>query len=280
MTPRWRFLHTGYADGPYNMALDEALLGTIQSQGGPITVRAYGWQPAVISVGYGQNVLRDIDIDTCHKGGMDIVRRLTGGRAVLHDEEVTYSIVAPEGNPMIGGRIHETYNRIGRALVCGLRHLGIRAELHRVSSASGRNPSCFSSTGRYEVVVGGMKLIGSAQRRIGGAILQHGSLLTGPGYKGLTKFLRRDVSPAPAESSTNHVTTLSEILGYTPSFDRIADSLRLGFEEVFDCQLIEGTLTEEEQTVTQKLIEERYERDEWNQRLSVSQSKKGTIKSH
>jgi lipoate-protein ligase A len=161
---------------------------------------------------------------------------------------------------LIGGRILETYNRIGRALVCGLGHLGVKAELHRASLIQGRNPSCFSSTGRYEVVVAGKKLIGSAQRRVGGAILQHGSLLTGPGYRNLIKFLRQETCAAVVEGQMNHVTTLSDVLGDPPSFNRIADALRLGFEETFGCRLLEGNLTEEEQALTRKLAEERYKR--------------------
>ena len=274
MTRRWRFLNTGHSDGPTNMALDEALFHSVHMHKGPVTFRIYGWQPAAISVGYGQNVFRDIDVDICQKNGIHIVRRPTGGRAVLHDEEITYSIVAPDGDPLIGNSIHKTYYRIGQALVCGLRHLGIEAEMHRVSSARGRNPSCFSSTGRYEVVVEAKKLIGSAQRRLDGAVLQHGSLLTGPGYRNLTKYLRQDTRTALVEESTNRVTTLLEILGYTPSFNRIADALYLGFKETFGCQLIKGQLTKEEQAVTQRLIEERYDKNEWNVARSVSQPRK------
>jgi lipoate-protein ligase A len=272
MKPYWRLCNTGASDGFYNMALDEAILKSLKESHGQTTVRIYGWHPPAISVGYGQNIHRDIDIERCNKSRIPIVRRLTGGRAVLHDQEVTYSVAAPESDPRIGRSTQETYNRIGRALVRGLRHLGVGAELQRLSKGSGQTPSCFSSTGRYEVVVGGKKLIGSAQRRLSGAILQHGSLLTGSGYRNLSRFLPTDRREA-AERSMNSVTTLSEILGDEPSFAQIATALHLGFEEAFGCQLIEGELSEEELALTQRLKIERYQRDEWNLHRSTSQPK-------
>ena len=102
MRPRWRFLNTGAADGPYNMAVDEAVLRSVRKQQIPPTLRIYAWNPAAISVGYGQPVHRDIDVEKCRRSGTPIVRRLTGGRAVLHDEEITYSVVACENDPAIG----------------------------------------------------------------------------------------------------------------------------------------------------------------------------------
>ncbi|UCE17483.1 MAG: lipoate--protein ligase family protein [Gemmatimonadota bacterium] len=248
------------------MAVDETLLGMVLSGHRPTTVRVYGWRPRAISVGYGQPVLKDIDIEKCVREGVDIVRRLTGGRAVLHDEEVTYSVVAPENGPGIGGTITETYRRIGLALICGLKHVGLEANLHRATSIGRHNPSCFSSAGRYEIVYRGKKLIGSAQRRLDGVILQHGSLLTGSGYRDLARFLRSDGPPTPVGTSMGQVTTLSEVLGDKPQFDTICDALRRGFEEAFGCRLIEHNLSDEEQALVEKLRLERYDKDDWNLR--------------
>jgi lipoate-protein ligase A len=264
MTHKWHFLNSGYAPGCYNMAVDETLLRMVQAGRRPTTVRVYGWKPRAISVGYGQNVLKEIDIEKCRRERVDIVRRLTGGRAVLHDKEVTYSVVAPEDDPLIGGTIPETYRRIGSALICGLKHVGLAANLHRAASMSRHNPSCFSSAGRYEIVYQGKKLIGSAQRRLDGTMLQHGSLLTGSGYKDLTKFLRQDTCSVQPEESLNLVTTLSEILEDIPLFNRLADALRLGFEEAFGCQLKEEELSKKELLEAERLCAERYENDTWN----------------
>ena len=266
MAHNWHFLNSGYAQGCYNMAVDEILLRMVQAGHRPTTVRVYGWRPRAISVGYGQHVLRDIDIEKCAREGVDIVRRLTGGRAVLHDEEVTYSVIASEDDTGIGESVHETYHRIGHALINGLKHLTVEAKLHRITTTSGRNPSCFSSTGRYEVVVGGKKLIGSAQRRLDGVILQHGSLLTGASYKELTKLLRQDACSALLKEPMSSGTTLSDILGNTPLFNRIADSLRLGFEETFGCHMKEEELSKDELFEVERLRAERYDKDEWNLR--------------
>ena len=255
------------------MAVDETLTRMVQTGRRSTTVRFYGWKPPAISVGYGQNVRNDIDVERCASNRLDIVRRLTGGRAVLHDEEVTYSVIASEDDQLIGNSIHETYHRIGQALINGLKHLNVEAQFHRITTTSGRNPSCFSSTGRYEVIVEGKKLIGSAQRRLDGTILQHGSLLTGPGYRDIARFLRSDNPTPQAEKLKEQVTTLSEILGRKPPFNSICNALRVGFEEAFGCQLIEQNLSDEEQREVEKLCLERYDRDDWNLRRETSHPK-------
>lgn len=280
MKPRWRFLNTGADDGPHNMAIDEAILRTVRGNHGPTTVRVYGWKPRAISVGYGQNVHRDIDVERCRQSQTPIVRRLTGGRAVLHDEETTYSVVASVNDPTIGQSAHETYRRIGRALVCGLKNLGVDAELHRISTGRGRNPSCFSSTGRYEIVVGDKKMIGSAQRRFEGVLLQHGSLLTGPGYRDLNRFLLVKNCSSLADDSMDLVITLSEILGHTPSLATIAEALHGGFEKALGCQLIEGDLSDNERAQAEQLCNQRYESDEWNLRRETSQTNRELQKHH
>lgn len=264
MIRHWRYLQTGYNRGSHNMALDEVLLRSVQICHHTAAVRVYGWRPRAISVGYGQDVLQDIDVEKCIRTRTDIVRRLTGGRAVLHDEEVTYSVVAPGDDPVIGGNVSETYRRIGQALICGLTHLGVQADMHRSAATGARSPSCFSSTGRYEVMLQGRKIIGSAQRRIGAAILQHGSLLTGPGYRSLAEFLRPDTSSPRCERWRDSVTTLSEILSKRPSLRQVSEALRWGFEETFGVQLVEDTLTEDEHRMAAELMDERYGRDEWN----------------
>ena len=183
---------------------------------------------------------------------------------MLHDEEVTYSVIASEDNPMIGRTISETYERIGSGLVAALRRLGIMAGLEKAAAGMGRNPSCFSSTGRHEVVYQGRKLVGSAQRRKDGMILQHGSLLTGPAYRKLTDLLRQgEAHPLPRHLPEN-VTTLSEILGSAPPYESICEALRVGFEQVFDVEFVAGGLSQEELALAEKLRIERYETDEWN----------------
>ena len=190
--PIWRCLDTGSRPGAFNMAVDEALL---KGAGAGPVLRFYGWDPPAISFGNAQEPQREVDVDKCRAAGLDLVRRPTGGRAVLHWHELTYSVVCTEDDAALGGRVEDTYCRIGHCLVEGLRCLGVEAELERARSrpAAPRGPGttapCFSSTARWEVKYRGRKLIGSAQRRASGAILQHGSLPLGDQHAKLTDFL-------------------------------------------------------------------------------------------
>ena len=122
-----------------------------------------------------------MDRDACRARGIAVIRRVTGGRAVLHDAEVTYSVSAPAGLPGFGTGLDEAYRRIAAGLVAGLRLLGLRAAVPapgpREPSRPPRQAACFAATARHEIAVGGRKLVGSAQRREGGAFLQHGSIL-------------------------------------------------------------------------------------------------------
>ena len=166
------------------MAVDEALVRSIATGARP-AFRVYGWQPPAVSFGYAQRISREVDAQKVRQRGIDIVRRPTGGRAVLHWNELTYSVVCPADNPIMGGNINEAYRKISEGLLSGIRTLGIDAtfEPRRQTQPSPRGKEltspCFTSTAQYEVTFKGRKLIGSAQQRIGTMLLQHGSLLLG-----------------------------------------------------------------------------------------------------
>jgi lipoyl(octanoyl) transferase len=178
----WRLLVTEPLDGATNMALDEALLrGRVRGASGP-TVRFYGWRPAAVSLGYAQPLDETVDRARCQALGIGLVRRPTGGSAILHeppDREVTYAVVAREGDFPGADDVLETYRVIGQGLAAGLARLGVAAELvPLVRARPGPTPAfCFGRTGAYEIAVGGRKLAGSAQRRQRGCFLQHGSVL-------------------------------------------------------------------------------------------------------
>ncbi|MBI4531080.1 MAG: octanoyltransferase, partial [Candidatus Latescibacteria bacterium] len=122
----WRFLNTGFHDAFFNMACDEILLHRVcQGVSGPV-FRVYGWSPPAISLGYAQRIDREVDVERCRAAGIDIVRRVTGGRAVLHWDELTYSVVCRVDDPLVGGSIMETYSTISRCLLAGLRLFGVR----------------------------------------------------------------------------------------------------------------------------------------------------------
>lgn len=182
----WRFIDSGANTAEFNMALDEDLLRSVAERGAPAALRFYTWAPPAVSLGRFQRVEAAVDLDACRRLGISVVRRITGGRAVLHNHELTYSIVSRTDDPIFPNDILGTYKVIARGLLAGLKGLGIPAEMVSRScrhaalvKRHAREPSCFSSPSWYEILVNGKKIIGSAQRRIPGAFLQHGSILIG-----------------------------------------------------------------------------------------------------
>ena len=204
--------------------------------------------------------------------GVDFVRRAPGGRAVLHWEELTYSVVCREDDPLVGGSILETYSAISGCLVEGLRLFGVLyATLERSEGSAIRpraggaaTPPCFSSSVRYEVVVDGRKLIGSAQRRVDGMILQHGSLLIGPAHKRIVEFLRIDDAGAVRADLDSGTICLQDILGTDIDFDALGEALRQGVERTFSVAVEYSALTEGELKDTESLAIEKYATGEWN----------------
>lgn len=179
--PEWRLLDQGAMDGALSMALDVALLRGVDRGETPPAIRLYGWRPPCLSLGRHQPTSA-VDLDFCRRQGILVVRRPTGGRAVLHHLELTYSVVAPLDGVVLPRRVQEAYRRICEALVAGLSALGVAARLtpeaasHALPAPTSAVP-CFKAPAGGEVVVGGRKLVGSAMRVHGGAVLQHGSIL-------------------------------------------------------------------------------------------------------
>ncbi len=184
----WRVEIQGALPGEESMNLDAALLNEAKSQTFQPMLRFYDWLNPTLTIGYGQP-RSDIDFEALERDGVDFAVRPTGGRAVLHWDEVTYSIILPSGHPISESSVLESYHTISVGLAEGLRRIGIEAEISRGESGGHKNPSCFSSTSRYEVSVGGKKLIGSAQRRKNGALLQQGSIPVGGEFRYLDRYL-------------------------------------------------------------------------------------------
>jgi lipoate-protein ligase A len=259
--PHWRFLNTGMRDGAANMAVDEALLAGVNDGTSPPTVRVFGWIPHTVSIGYSQDPGSEIDLAACRGAGIGVVRRPTGGRAVFHADELTYSVVGPSGVPPLGSSIMETYRAIGEALVDGVRALGVDAQLEEVGTDAGArrggpSPPCFVSSGRFEVVVSGRKLVGSAQRRVGRGVLQHGSLLLGPRHEDLASLLpglTAGERTALRRALSAKTTTLCTVLGRTVGFDEAARAIRGGFERAWGIALAEGVLSDSEEGTAARL---------------------------
>ena len=250
----WRFLNTGFRDGPMNMSIDRAILEGVERGTSPPTVRVFGWTPPTVSAGHSQDVARELDMDACARAGVGVVRRPTGGRAVLHAGELTYAVVGPSGEPPLGASIMETYLAIARALLAGLRELGAGGELARVGAETrarggDASPPCFAGAGRFEVIVGGRKLVGSAQRRVGNAVLQHGSLLIDGSHAELADLLRiasEERRRSIRLSLEQKTTDLTSILGRPVEFAEVAAAVARGFELAWGTELVPGDLSHTE----------------------------------
>jgi lipoate-protein ligase A len=181
MTQQWRFLNSGSGEAAMNMALDEAILLQHDAADTPPTLRVYAWERPTLSLGYAQHTAQEVDLDACRRYGVQIIRRPTGGRAVLHDDEVTYSVVMPRHLSHGPGTLTEHYRRIGLALATALRQCGLSVRLERpqrltTARRAPTSPACFAALSRYELSVRGKKLVGSAQKHAQYALLQHGSI--------------------------------------------------------------------------------------------------------
>lgn len=238
----WRFENTGYHSGVFNMEYDEALAKALVKGTSYSVIRVYGWNPQAISLGWNQS-MDEINLIKASEAGIDVVRRPTGGRAILHCDELTYSVTMRVRDK----NILTVYDEISRALVLGLREIGASVAIEKSQThfptlyRSVSAVACFSSTGRYEIKFNGKKLAGSAQRRyaVGNGeevVLQHGSILLGPGHKRIVEFLRlsseeqRNTLRYELEEKTIE---LRSILGRTVSFEETAEGILLGFKNAW-----------------------------------------------
>lgn len=246
----WRLLDTPPAPGAWNMAVDAALMESVRA-GAPPVLRFYRWDPPCLSLGRNQPAAGRYDLDALRARGVDVVRRPTGGRAVLHDRELTYSVVVTEGGL---GSPRECYTAINRALVAGLRRLGVEAALQPRTGARAPVPSlapCFKEPAEGEVVAGGRKLVGSAQWREGGVVLQHGSLLL-EGSQDEVRTWTRGTSAADRDEAP---ATLAELCGTLPPWKRLTEALAAGWEEVTGSVLQPTELTSAERATAERRAE-------------------------
>ncbi len=265
---RWRLLNTGEAEGAMNMAIDEAILRAVAAGLAPATLRFYAWQPACVSLGQAQSA-NDVDWEACAARGYHVVRRPTGGRAILHTDELTYSVTAPEAEPRMAGGIVESYRRLSAGLLEGLRLMSVPSieahhpEAKRQQRAS-ENPVCFQVPSTYEITVGSKKLIGSAQVRREGVVLQHGTLpLTGDIAR-ICDVLASHPNPVRVR---DRAATVESVLGHAVSFDEAAEPMARGFASALDLELAPGDLLPQERAWADELRRERYAADAWNRRL-------------
>lgn len=260
------------ARGAWNMAVDEAILEScIRGESLP-TLRLYAWEPPCLSLGYAQP-FHDVDMVRLQMHGWELVRRLTGGRAVLHTDELTYAVIARAEEPPVAGTVLESYQRLAQALVEALRLISLPVQVNERATPNSQNnsdktinPVCFEVPSTYEITIGGRKLIGSAQARRRQGVLQHGSL---PLKGDLTRILQVLVFPdestrqAAANRLLTRATTVETALGRTVSWETAAQAFTLAFQSVLAMDLRPAGLTETEKSRARELVEKKYTHPAW-----------------
>ncbi len=235
----WELILDPALDGETNMAMDSEMLSQVEDSRSPLTVlRFYTWIQPTISLGRNQNLERAVDVEFCQSQGLGVVHRPTGGRAVLHSDELTYAIASNDPSEFDGGSIYGTYRRISEALALGYRRLGVDSVLSPDTvRRNGGKPAedtsfddpCFVSPSRYELMVDGRKIVGSAQRRLRRGFLQHGSMpITCD--RGLLARATRFEDPAALESEMSGI---GECLNPCPSAQDMTSAFVAAFEGYF-----------------------------------------------
>lgn len=270
----WRFIDSGASSPSFNMALDEALLDWNSEGKIPPTIRFYGWNPATLSIGYFQKVEKEINMEAVKSHGLGFVRRPTGGRGVLHDHELTYSVIVSEEHPNMPKTVTEAYRVISEGILKGFHHLRMDAYFavpktaeERDSLKNPRSAVCFDAPSWYELVVEGRKVAGSAQTRQKGVILQHGSILLDLDEDklfSLFKYPNERVKERMQKAFKNKAVAINEISKARITLEQAKDAFKKGFAEGLNIELEPYELTEAEMAYVNKLAKERYELDEWN----------------
>ena len=253
------------------MAVDEAILHHIGRGDSPPTLRLYAWTPACLSLGYAQP-FADVDTQRLKAQHWEVVRRVTGGRAILHADELTYSVIAPNDEPRVAGTVLESYNRLAQALLLAVKALNIPVEMkeEKTSEKSNNNPVCFEVPSTYEITVNGKKLIGSAQARKKEGVLQHGSLpLTGELTRICQALVFEDESARDIASRRllERATTVEAALGRRVGWGEAAQACVGAFEARLGIQFEEGGLSESESNKADELVSEKYDHPSWTERV-------------
>jgi lipoyl(octanoyl) transferase len=268
----WRLLTTDPADGATNMAVDQAIMEAVAARAAPPTLRFYTWSPACLSLGYTQPI-SDVDQARLVTYGWHLVRRLTGGRAILHTDELTYSVCVPDDHPLVAGDIVESYRHLSRALLAGLQQLGAAPEAGKRAHGerTAANPVCFEVPSHYEITVDGKKLVGSAQVRKYGAVLQHGSLpLWGDIGRICNVLAFEDESRRLSARARlqERAATLESVLNQPPTWEHVAHVMAQSFRDTFGLEFTaEALLTPAEHARGEDLRTTRYSSEAWNGRF-------------
>lgn len=272
-TTTWRLIKTNPSSGAWNMAVDEAILEAIGRADIPPTLRLYAWEPACLSLGYAQS-FSDVDHNLVTANGWQVVRRITGGRAILHTDELTYSVIGPQDEPRLAGSVIESYQRLSQALLMALSLLDLPVEAARkennTRNSTSPAPICFEVPSHYEITAAGKKLIGSAQARKKAGVLQHGSL---PLYGDLSRIAQVLAFPDEAQRQDaaqrllRRATTVESVLGRNVSWNEAASAFREAFKTALNLNFEVTGLTPAELRRADELVKEKYAHPDWIERI-------------
>jgi len=268
----WRLLYTPPSNGAWNMAVDEAILEHIQNGEAKPTLRLYAWNPPCLSLGHAQP-FADVDVERLKSRGWEVVRRVTGGRAILHTDELTYSVIGNVNEPILVGGVLESYSQLAKALLYAVQSLSVQVEMKEYKdghTSQNQNPVCFEVPSTYEVTIHGKKLIGSAQARKKNGVLQHGSLpLTGDLTRICDALVFEDESARvdAKERLLARATTVESVLGVEITWETAAQAFIRGFEAELGIQFESGELSESESERAAELVHEKYNHAAWTERI-------------
>lgn len=250
---KWRLLLTGHKDAHTNMAIDESIMIHVGQGALPPTIRLYGWTPAAVSIGYFQGLEEEVDLKKCEALGIDYVRRITGGGAVFHEHEVTYSLSISESSLIIPQNVLESYRVICQGIIEGLKELKINAEFAPLN----------------DILVGGKKISGSAQTRRNRTILQHGTILIDTDVEKMFSILKvpsEKIKDKMIKDVKERVTSIKMALSKDVSFEDVCIAMASGFEKSLEIELEKGKLTENEIQLAKEINRDRYSNPDWNHR--------------
>ncbi|NTU74765.1 MAG: lipoate--protein ligase family protein [Anaerolineaceae bacterium] len=268
----WRLILSPPHNGATNMAIDEVLLNNCQNPGTLPVLRFYSWDPPCLSLGRSQSI-DDVNIDRLAKYQWGLVRRPTGGKGILHIDELTYSVIANADHPIMAGGVLPSYQRISSVFLYALTKLGLKAESKELASPavpSLNGPVCFETPSNYEIVCNGKKLIGSAQARKGNGVLQHGTIpLFGDISRIVTvlKFQDSDTLAAARNKVCSRATTIQDSFGEEIPAETIIGAILEGFVKLFDISFSESILSNNEAQASTALAEKKYLDQAWNTRI-------------
>lgn len=270
MMGMWRAIIDPPASGVRNMAVDEAILEAVCAGEAPLTLRLYAWTPACLSIGYGQRY-REVDEAGLRANGWDVVRRATGGKAILHTDELTYSIAAPPEHPLMRGGVLPSYRRIAAALLAALESLAVQAVTQEKYAplAPAAGPVCFEIPSDWEITWQGRKLAGSAQVRRKGGVLQHGTIPLEGDLARITQALVFDSEEEKTEAAARvlgKAATVEAALGRRVDWAAAAAAMCAAFTEILGERPVSGGWTQAEEDRAAVYAASKYGSPDWTKR--------------